>query len=98
MDWKRASLTIKDENKIARIPIAFTKAAKLNTLEGTESKYDSEEPLEVIICYSDFSSEEEGPTYNSQAEEYPEAEKDQPIGNSAIFLAEKEQANNQNAE
>ena len=64
IDWKRASLTIKYENKIARIPIAFTKAAKLNILKGTESEYDSEELLEVIIYYSDFSSEEEVLTYN----------------------------------
>ena len=98
MNWKRAFLTIKDGNKIARILIAFTKAARLNTLEGTESEYDSEEPLEVIICYSDFSSEEEDLTYNSWAEEFPETEDDQSIGNPAIFLAEKEQANDQNAE
>jgi predicted aspartyl protease len=98
MNWKHASLTIKDGNKIARIPIAFTKAAKLNTLEGTESEYNSEEPLEVIICYSNFSFKEEDPTYNPWAEELLETEDDQSIGNPAIFLAEKEQANDQNAE
>ena len=67
-------------------------------MEETESEYDSKELLEVIICYSDFSSEEEDPTYNPWAEEFSETEDDQSIENPAIFLAEKEQANDQNAE
>ena len=98
MDWKHASLTIRDGDKTARIPIAFTKAAKLNTVEGSESEYDSEEPIEITICYSDLSSEDEDPTYKPWAEDYPETEDKQPTGNPAIFLAEKEQANDQNAE
>src|SRR3989440_311994 len=97
MDWKHASLTIKDRNRTARIPIAFTKTARMETLEGSESEYDSEEPLEITICYSDLSSEDEDPTYNPWAEDYPESENDQIAGNPAIFLAEKEQANDQNA-
>ena len=96
MDWEHASLTIKDRNRTARIPIAFTKTARMDTLEGSESEYDSEESLEITICYSDLSSEDEDSTYNPWAEDYPENE--QSARNPAIFLAEKEQANDQNAE
>ena len=98
MDWEHASLTIKDRNRTARIPIAFTKTARMDTLEGSESEYDSEESLEITICYSDLSSEDEDPTYNPWAEDYPESENEQSARNPAIFLAEKEQANDQNAE
>ena len=98
MDWEHASLTIKDRNRTARIPIAFTKTARMDTLEGSESEYDSEESLEITICYSDLSSEDEDPTYNPWAKDYPESENEQIARNPAIFLAEKEQANDQNAE
>ena len=90
MDWEHASLTIKDRNRTARIPIAFTKTARMDTLEGSESEYDSEESLEITICYSDLSSEDEDPTYNPWAEDYPESENEQSARNPAIFLAEKE--------
>jgi len=96
MDWEHASLTIKDRNRTARIPIAFTKTARMDTLEGSESEYDSEESLEITICYSDLSSEDEDSTYNPWAEDYPENE--QSARNPAIFLAEKEQANDQTAD
>jgi len=103
MDWNHASLTIRDGDKTAKIPIAFTKAAKLNTLEEN----NSEESEEAIIYYSDISTEEEDLTYNpwrvsssQDMRSYDQETEDDPstTRNPAIFLAENEQANDQNAE
>ena len=85
MDWRQSVLTIQEGQKVVRIPVALTKTAKVDTWEDSE-----DEDEEMDIYYSDFTSEEEDDLeYNPWVNEE---------GNPAIFLAEKEQANDQNAE
>lgn len=97
MDWEQSTLTIRNKDKIARIPITFTKTAKVDAWEDSGSDDDYEDPREVTICYSDSYSSGDDLEYNPWAEESL-TEDELPKGNPAIFLAEKEQVNEQNQE
>ena len=100
MNWEQSSLTIRDKDKIARIPITFTKTSKVDAWEDSESEEESDELFETSIYYSDLESPEEDLSYNPWITEYSENsawEEDELYeGNPAIFLAEKEKINEQN--
>ena len=80
LDWKQAILTLRGGKITERIPVTLTKT------NGVDTQEDDEED-ELNFYYSDFSSEEEELDYNPWTEEK---------GNPAVFLAEREKANEQN--
>ena len=92
MNWKQLTLILQDGQRISRIPVTFTKTRKVKAWEDSEDDND-EDYEEINICYSDIDfSSEDNLEYN------PWIEGEQYEGNPAIFLAEKEQANEQNQE
>ena len=101
MDWERSTLTIKKRDKIVKIPITFTKTSKVDIWEDPNIEDDYDEQTETLIYYSDNYSSEENLEYNPWADngkEYEEEMYENHLyeGNPAIFLAEKEQVNEQN--
>lgn len=105
MDWRRATLTVRTKEGITHIPMTFTKTLSLyQESNDTEDEEESEEDIieaaddfdelrGTALYYSDVTTEDEDLEYNPWTEEI-----DETPDNPAIFLAEREQVNEQNNE
>src|SRR4051794_30064341 len=89
MDWKQSLLTIQGEHKTSRIHVTFTRTCKVDAWEDSDSEEENSDE-EANIYYSDLEySSDDSLDYNPWTTEQ---------GNPAIYLAEKEQTNEQNQE